>query len=79
MDEIKGQKVQVVVKASGDYVAFHEMGIWVVFDITNNIQMDDYTLEQLQNWEYKGSGYSDVTFCEAYLIGSKYYIDLRSL
>jgi hypothetical protein len=76
MEEIKGQKVKVVVKASGDYVAFHEMSFHVVFDITNDIQRDDYDLEQLKSWE--SNGHSDVVFCEAYLIDGKYYVDLRS-
>lgn len=48
------QKVKIIVMISGDYVAFHEISLNVVYDVTNDIQLDDWTLEELNNWKTDG-------------------------
>jgi len=70
------QKVKVYVMISGDYCAFHEMGIDVVYDITNDkkVGYGGDSLEKLKNWE--GDGYSDVTIFDAIKIGNDYYVKL---
>lgn len=72
------QKVQVYVMVSGDYCAFHEMSFSVVYDITNDIKLDDYDKETLSNWDYNEDGgcYSDVQQVTAIKDGSTYYLGL---
>lgn len=48
------QEVEVWVSIFGSYCAFNEMGFDVVYDITNNIPYDDYTLEELKELKYDG-------------------------
>lgn len=69
------EKVEVYVKISGDYCAFHEAGLSVVYDITNNIQLDDMSLEDLENWEYDAN-YCDYEVFNALKDGDKYYVQL---
>ena len=66
------KKVEVYVRVCGDYCAFHEMSIRVVYDITNNINFDDLDLEELEDWEYD-SNYCDYSLCDAILDDGKYY------
>jgi hypothetical protein len=72
------QEVQVYVMISGDYCAFHEMSIRVVYDITNDkpIGFNDYDKEKLENWDFNDDGgdYSDVESRSAIKIGDTYYI-----
>ena len=77
-ERVLGQKVQVYVKISGDYCAFHEVSISVVYDITNGIKLGHHTEEECSNWDYNddGGSYSDITSAEAVKIGNKYYLDL---
>lgn len=71
------EKVKVYVKISGDYCAFHEMSFNVVYDITNNIQLEYDTLEELENWDRdENGGYSDVEQFDAILVDGKYYVSL---
>lgn len=74
------EKVKVFVRISGDYCAFHEMSIHVIYDITNNISLgfNDDDIETLKNWQYNedGGGYSDVEEMDAIKIGSEYYVKL---
>lgn len=70
------QKVNVYVQISGDYCAFHEASLYVVYDITNNVSVDsDMTLEELENWEFEGD-YSDYEIYEAILVDGEYYVKL---
>ena len=66
------QKVKVYVSISGDYCAFHEMYFSVKFDITNNIQLGDFTLEELENWEDE---YTDVEIRNAIIVDDVYYVE----
>ena len=38
---IQAQEVQVLIRIYGDYVAFHEMDEAVLYDITNDLELDD--------------------------------------
>jgi hypothetical protein len=67
------KKVQVWVGIAGDYCAFHEVSLSIKYDITNDIQLDDMSLEELNDHEYED--YSDYEIRDAYLIKGKYYVD----
>lgn len=47
------QKVEVWIEISGAYCAFHEMSFSVVYDVTNDIQLNDMTLDELENFEFE--------------------------
>jgi hypothetical protein len=69
------QKVKVIVSICGDYCAFHEMSFYIYYDITNDIQLDDYSLEDLNEDMERGyNGYSDLEIRDAYLIDGEYYV-----
>lgn len=71
---MKVQEVSVWVCVHGDYCAFHEMGVSVVYDITNDINYDDeMSLEELEAFEYEGD-YSDYAVRSALKVGKEYYI-----
>ena len=70
------QYVRVWVSQNGDYCAFHENSMYVEYDITNNKQIGDYTIEEMENHD---CDYSDYQICNAVLIGGKYYISIDSL
>jgi hypothetical protein len=67
------EKVDVYVEVSGDYCAFHELSLSVVYDITNNIQLGDETLEELENWDFDGD-YCDYEIFKAIKDGNDYYV-----
>lgn len=67
------QEVQVYICVYGDYCAFHEMDISIVYDITNDIQLDDLSLEELENFEYEANSVDYEEF-SAIKIGDDYYI-----
>lgn len=69
------EKVKVYLMISGDYCAFHEMSFRVVYDVTNNIQLGDYTITELRRWNFEE--YSDVQLFDAIKEGGKYYINIR--
>jgi hypothetical protein len=68
------KEVKVYVLIHGQYVSFNEIGFRVVYDITNNKQLDDYTLDDLEDWEYEEG--EDIKIVDAIKIDEKYYIDL---
>ena len=75
------QKVKVVVSVSGSYCAFHEISFDICYDITNDIQLDDYSLEELQekvnsDWDCE---YSDYEIRNAIYdsLNKKYYVEWR--
>lgn len=70
------QKVKVYLMISGDYCAFHEMSFHVVYDITNEIKLEGYTLAELKKWKYSDNGYSDVRKVDAFLIDGVYYYNI---
>lgn len=48
------------------------MSFYVVYDVTNNKKLGDYTLEELEEYEYEE--YLDVECRDAYLIDGQYYV-----
>lgn len=66
------EKVKVYVEISGDYCAFHEMNFSVVYDVTNDKQLGDYTLDELENWDYEQ--YNDCEIRNAILVDDIYYV-----
>ena len=58
---------------SGDYCAFHEITFSVVYDVTNDKSFNDYSLEELENWEDE---YSDMELVDALLIDGEYYYSI---
>ena len=71
------EKVEVYVEVCGDYCAFHEMSINIVYDVTNEIELDEYSLQELLEWE--SGGHSDITIAKAIRMDDKYYVDIDSL
>ena len=67
------QKVEVYVGIYGDYCAFHEVSFDVEYDVTNDIQLGDRTLEELKEWEYEE--YCDFELRNAVLIDGTYYVN----
>ena len=80
VETICGEKVKVYVMLSGDYCAFHEISLNVVFDITNDhsVGYHRYTKEELDNWDFnKHRNYSiDVDKYDAIKVGNRYYVKL---
>lgn len=72
---IEPQPVQVYVMIHGDYCSFHEASVHVVYDITNGIQLDEYTQQELSNYIDEESR-SDVAVFDAVKIGDDYYVKL---
>jgi hypothetical protein len=68
------QEVEVYVRLSGYYCAFHEMSASVVYDVTNDIKFDDLTLEECKNYDFDGDDSSDVGLVKAILYKGQYYI-----
>lgn len=77
---MEAQKVKVILKLCGDYVAFHEISAMVLYDLTNNIMVDTYgsyeSLEEIQS-EMDGRGdYCDIEEIDAVLVDGKYYYEI---
>lgn len=70
------QEVEVYIGIMGDYCAFHEIGLYVVYDVTNNKPLNGFeeTLEELDNHEFEE--YRDYEKRDAVLIDGKYYVKL---
>ena len=72
-NEVQGQKVRVILSMCGDYCAFHECTIYVAYDVTNDIQLEDETLEEIKERMDKTHGYCDYQECDAIKVGDTYY------
>lgn len=68
------QRVKLWVSLSGDYCAFHETDMDVEFDITNNIQLGNTTVEEMENNE---GDYTDYSICSGILYEGEYFISSR--
>lgn len=71
------QEVQVYVKMCGDYCAFHEADLTVVYDVTNDIQLQKYngkSLEELEAFEF--DEYCDYQLFNAIKVDNDYYVKL---
>ena len=72
----KIQEVEVAVQISGDYVAFHEMDISIVYDYTNKKSIDGTSFEEVEALVAEGHDcdYSDTEKQSALLIDGNYYL-----
>lgn len=72
---LEGQKVRVILSMCGDYCAFHECNVYVSYDVTNDIQLEDETLEEIKDIMSNNDGgeYCDYQECDAIKIGETYY------
>lgn len=69
------KEVQVYASLSGDYAAWHEIGMpCIEYDITNGIQVGERTEEECKNWQ---GDYTDIDIVTAYLDDNgNYYLKL---
>jgi len=71
------KKVKVWVSIDGDYCAFHEINLRVVYDITNDVALDSYmSLKELEDFDPDGHEYGDYQIFDAILDDGKYYVKL---
>ena len=66
------QKVKVWVSVQGYYCSFREMRFDVVYDITNDSQWGNKTLEELENHTF--DEYIDYQKRDAIKIDGRYYV-----
>lgn len=70
------QEVKIWVCMSGDYGAWNEIRLRVEYDVTNNIQLDDMSLEEIEAWDSSKSEYGDYELRDGVLYNGKYYLGL---
>jgi len=71
---LETQKVKVYLAMYGDYCAFHECSVSVVYDVTNDIQLGDETIEEIEVIIEEGDNeYGDYQLCDAIKVGDRYY------
>ena len=68
------QKVHVWVGIGGDYCAFHEISFSIEYDITNDKQIGNLSLDELEGFNLESSDYSDYEIREAILLDGEYYV-----
>ena len=69
------QKVKVAVSISGDYAAWHEAQIEMLWDFTNNKQLGEEQVNELLEIGHDGE-YSDCQEMDAILFENKYYLHI---
>lgn len=73
-NEVQAQKVRVILRMCGDYCAFHECSVYLAYDITNDVQLDEETLEEIKeniaNDDGDGCDYQE---CDAVIVDGRYY------
>jgi len=76
--ELIAQEVEVAVQISGDYCAFHEASISVLYDYTNDKQVGYETKEEVGELLEEGhdGDYSDTQMFGAVLVNGEYYVSL---
>lgn len=77
--KIEAQEVEVAVQISGDYCAFHETVISVIYDFTNDVKVGygDETKEDIESLLEEGhdGDYKDTEMFNALLIDGEYYLN----
>ena len=69
------QEVEVWVSIHGNYCNFHEMSFYVEYDLTNNKQVGDNSLKELESMdEDDRDSYYDYEVRDAVLVDGKYYV-----
>lgn len=76
--ELTAQRVEVAVRISGDYCAFHEASIYVLYDYTNDKSIGYNTKEDVEELLEEGhdGDYSDTQMFSGVLVNGKYYVSL---
>lgn len=70
------EEVTIIAQMCGDYGAFHEVSITPMYDLTNDIKLDDYTLEELEDMVDETGEYCDYSEITAYKEGDAYYMKI---
>ena len=76
---MEAQKVELAVRISGDYAAWHEISITILWDYTNDKKVDGYySKEEVKKLLRKGHDgeYSDCEMKSGVLVGGKYYLSV---
>jgi hypothetical protein len=76
MSEKLKRNVKVWVFLNGDYCTFDEIIIEVVYDITNNLELDVVSLEEIENHKYDGDN-GDFQIFDAKLVDGEYFIKIN--
>lgn len=74
--ENKAQKVKLAVQISGDYVAWHEISISLLWDYTNDKKLGYDSKEEVDEKVDEDGEYSDCEIREGVLVNGKYYIQV---
>jgi hypothetical protein len=69
------QRVEMVIGMCGNYVGFDEMGFYPMYDITNDIQLEDETLEELEALIDSNEDYWDYTYTDGVIFDNRYYLN----
>jgi hypothetical protein len=64
------QKVRIYLEICGNYVAFNEINARVLYDVTNNISLSGYELEDLKESQ---SEYCEIKIIDAIKINDEYF------
>jgi hypothetical protein len=77
---MEAQKVRIILELCGDYVAFHEISTSILYDLTNDVIVDDYnpynSLEEIQSAMSNDRDYCDIQEVDAFLVNGEYYYQL---
>lgn len=72
---MEAQEVQVAVRVSGDYAAWHELSITLMYDYTNDKRINDSKEEADEALEEGHDGeYSDCQMMDAIFLNGVYYV-----
>lgn len=77
---MKAQKVTIILELCGDYVAFNEISANILYDLTNDVMVDNYgkynSLEEIQLAMEDRGDYCDIQQVDAVLVDGKYYYQI---
>jgi len=77
---MKVEKVTIILELCGDYVSFNEISANILYDLTNDVMVDNYgpynTLEEIQLAMEDRGDYWDIQEVDAVLVDGNYYYQL---
>lgn len=75
---MEAQEVELAVRISGDYAAWHEISFSIMWDYTNDKSTGFYTKQEADEALEKGhdGDYSDCQMMSGILYKGRYYINL---
>lgn len=71
------QKVKIYIYVYGEYCSFEHMSFDVVYDLTNNLKLNEFSLKEIKKHEFED--YLDFKLVDALLLEGKYYVDIDSI